>query len=142
VSDGTRVCVSNGNIWNNRIEDGSGWFFTRSGEAYAAIRVAEGGYKISDKSFTQVNLANKITTTEIADKNGYFLELHGMWAPVVIQMGRAADYKSCEDFCAVVNGNRFEYKAGALTYVSTAKDTYEFWAKGCLLYTSPSPRDV
>lgn len=33
-SDGTRVFVSNGNLWTNRVEDVSGWFFTRSGEAY------------------------------------------------------------------------------------------------------------
>lgn len=47
-----------------------------------------------------------------------------MWAPVVIQMGRAADFKGFEDFCASVKHNRFEYQDGKLNYVSEAGDTY------------------
>ncbi len=130
VSNGTRVFVSHGNLWKNRAEDNSGWFFTRTGDAYAAIRVADGGFKVTDKSSTQVNLPNQITTKEIVEKSGHFLELNDLWAPVVIQMGRASDYKSFADFCAAVKGNRFEYQDGKLTYVSAAKDTYEVWAKG------------
>lgn len=64
-----------------------------------------------------------------------FLELNDMWAPVVIQMGRAADYKSFEDFCAAVKANRFEYTDGKLTYVSHASETFEYWSKG-----APPPR--
>ena len=130
MSNGTRVFVSNGNLWKNRIEDASGWFFTRSGDAYSAIRVAGGGFKVTNKSSTQVNLPNQITTKEIVEKSGHFLELNDMWAPVVIQMGRAADYKSFEEFCAAVKAKRFEYQDGKLTYVSAAGDTYGYWAKG------------
>jgi hypothetical protein len=52
-----------------------------------------------------------------------------MWAPVVIQMGRAADYKSFEAFCASVKENQFVYEQEKLTYVSEANDKYEYWAK-------------
>ena len=130
VSNGTRVFVSKGNLWNNRIEDASGWFFTRSGDAYAAIRVADGGFRITDKSFVQVNLPTRITTKEIVEKSGHFLELNDMWAPVVIQMGRAAEYKSFEAFQSSVKARKFEYESSKLTYVSEAKDTYEVWATG------------
>jgi hypothetical protein len=132
ASNGTRVFVSNGNLWNNRIEDASGWFFTRSGDAYAAIRPSGNGYhtNITDKTWTFNAREVGRKLTEVVEKNGHFLELNDMWAPVVIQMGRAADYKSFEDFQNAVKTNRFEYTDGKLTYVSAAGDKYEYWAKG------------
>lgn len=130
-SDGTRVYVSNGNLWNNRVEDKSGWFFTRAGNAYAAIRPAHGGHHITHKSFSFSSpLVAAPKVSEVVETKGQFLELNDMWAPVVIQMGRAADYKSFEDFCAAVKSTRFEYQDGKLTYASLAHDTYEVWAKG------------
>jgi hypothetical protein len=65
---------------------------------------------------------------EAEEKNGHFLELKDMWAPIVIQMGRAADYKSFEAFQASVKARKFEYENGKLTYESEAKDGYEYWA--------------
>jgi hypothetical protein len=56
-----------------------------------------------------------------------------MWAPIIIQMGRAADYKSFEAFQAAVKQRKFEYENGKLTYESEAKDSYEYWAKGAQL---------
>ena len=125
-SDGTRVFVSNGDLWNNRIEDASDWFFTLSGDAYAAIRVADGGFKVTDKSSIQVNLPDQITTKETVEKDGHFLELNAMWAPIVIQMGRAADYKSFEAFQKSVKENPFTYSDGKLTYTSEAGETFEY----------------
>jgi hypothetical protein len=52
-----------------------------------------------------------------------------MWAPLVIQMGRAADYESFEAFCASVKENQFVYEEEKLTYVSEANDKIEYWAK-------------
>ena len=52
-----------------------------------------------------------------------------MGAGLVLQMGRAADYKSFDAFCASVKDNRFVYENEKLTYVSEAKDKYEYWAK-------------
>lgn len=136
VSAGTRVFVSNGNLWNNRSEDASGWFFTRSGDACAAIRPGGSGYhtNVTDMTMTFAH-AREVNrkVTEIAEKNGHFLELNDMWAPVVIQMGRAADYKSFEDFQVAVKASRFEYQDGKLLYVSAAGDTYEYWARGAQL---------
>ena len=52
-----------------------------------------------------------------------------MWAPVVIQMGRAKDYASFEAFQKSVKENALAYQDGKLTYTSEAGDTYEAWAK-------------
>lgn len=125
MSEGTRVFIRNGPLWDNRVEDASGWFFTRAGDAYAAIRMPE-GYTATTRTY--IWPGRKLEEAE--EKNGHFLELKDMWAPIVIQMGRAADYTSFEDFQAAVKDNRFEYTDGKLTYASVAKDTYEYWAKG------------
>ncbi len=128
MSEGTRVFIRNGPLWENRIEDPSGWFFTRAGDAYAAIRVPE-GYSVTTRTY--IWPGRKLQ--EVEEKNGRYLELKDLWAPVVIQMGRACDYNRFEDFCVSVKANRFEYTDGKLTYESAAKDTYEVWAKGSQL---------
>jgi len=124
-SDGTYVFISKGELWENRVEDESGWFFTRSEGAYVAIRAAGEGYHISDKKYTWPNREFKI----VKERDGHFLDLNDMWAPIVIQMGRAVDYTSFEAFCASVKDNRFLYENEKLTYVSEAKETYEYWTK-------------
>jgi len=129
-SDGTRVYISNGELWNNRVEHKSGWFFTRAGDAYAAIRPSAGGYHITDKSYSYSTWDAVPKVSEVAETKGQFLELNDMWAPIVIQMGRTEDYKSFEDFQTSVKANRFEYQDGKLTYVSNAKEKFEYWAKG------------
>ena len=70
---------------------------------------------------------------EVEEKNGHHLELKDMWAPVVLQMGRASDYQSFEAFQASVQDNQFEYQNNKLTYVSEAQDSYEYWAQGAQL---------
>ena len=117
--------ISNGDLWDNRVEDASGWFFTQTGDSYVAIRPAGQGYSITNKTYIWPDRKLK----EVEEKNGHFLELNDMWEPVVIQMGRAADYKSFEAFCNSVKDNRFVYKNEKLTYVSEANETYEYWAK-------------
>jgi hypothetical protein len=124
-SDGTRVFISNGDLWENRVEDASGWFFTYTGDSYVAVRAAGQGYRITNKTYTWPDRKLK----EVEEKNGHFLALKDMWAPVVIQMGRAVDYKSFEAFRTAVKGNGFLYKNEKLTYLSEAKDKYEYWAK-------------
>ena len=128
MSEGTRVFIRNGPLWDNRVEDASGWFFTRCGDAYAAIRAPE-GYTVTTRTY--IWPGRKLQ--EVEEKNGRHLELNDMWAPVVIQMGRAADYKSFEAFQSSVKARKFEYENGKLTYVSEAKDQYEYWAKGTQL---------
>jgi hypothetical protein len=130
-SNGTRVFLSNGPLWDNRVEDASGWFFTRCGNAYAAIRPAGGGYVIPDPGVTYSfnGAAADRKVIEVEDKRGHYLELNDMWAPVVLQMGRARDYDSFEAFQKSVKENPFTYEEGKLTYTSEAGDTYEAWAK-------------
>jgi hypothetical protein len=124
-SKGTRVFISNGDLWENRVEVPSGWFFTYTGDSYVAIRAAGQGYRITDTTYKWPDRKLK----EVEEKNGHFLELKDMWAPVVIQMGRAVDYKSFDAFCASVKDNRFLDRNEKLTYVSEARDKYEYWAK-------------
>ncbi len=126
MSEGARVFIRNGPLWDNHVEDPSGWFFTRAGDAYAAIRVADGGYQVTTRTYIWPN--RKLQ--EVEEKNGRHLEFKDMWAPIVIQMGRAADHKSFETFQASVKARKFEYENGKLTYESEAKDHYEYWAKG------------
>ena len=128
MSEGTRVFIRNGPLWENRVEDASGWFFTRAGDAFAAIRMPE-GYTATTRTY--IWPGRKLEEAE--EKNGHFLELKDMWAPIVIQMGRAADYKSFEAFQAAVKQRKFEYENGKLIYESEAKDSYEYWAKGAQL---------
>jgi hypothetical protein len=125
-SDGTRVFIRKGELWDNRVEDASGWFFTHAGDAYVAVRIADQGYHVTTKTYTWPNRQLK----EVEERNGHFLELNDMWAPVLIQMGRAADYASFEAFQASANDNEFSFENGKLRYVSEASDTYEYWAKG------------
>ena len=130
-SDGTRVFISHGDLWKNRVEDASGWFFTCAGNAFAAVRPAAGGYKITSRNFAWPNRMLQ----EVEEKNGYFMELEDMWAPVIIQMGRAKNYESFEAFQASVKDNPLTYEplpekegAGKLTYVSEAGERFEYWA--------------
>jgi hypothetical protein len=119
------VFISNGLLWDNHIEDASGWLFTRCGDAYVALRIPEPGYAITDKTYYWKN--RKVL--EIKEQHGQLLELKDMWAPVVIQMGQAKDYKSFEAFQKSVKENPFTHADGKLTYTSEAGDTYEAWAK-------------
>ena len=74
---GTLVFVPQ-NLWNARVEN-SGWLFLQSGNAYCALRPAGGGY------------------TAATAANGVDLSMSNIWAPVIIQMGQAANYA---DFAA------------------------------------------
>ncbi len=128
MSEGTRVFIRKGTLWDNRVEHESGWFFTRAGDAFAAIRVAE-GYTASTRTFIWPNRQLQ----QVQENHGRHLESKDMWGAVVLQMGRAADYESFEAFLASVKENKFKYADGKLTYVSEAGETFEYWAKGAQL---------
>ncbi|MFK7849797.1 MAG: hypothetical protein AB8D78_02365 [Akkermansiaceae bacterium] len=124
MSEGTRVFIGNGPLWDNRVEHPSGWFFTHSGDAYVAIRMP-GGYTATTRTYIWPDRQLK----EVEEQHGHHLEFNDMWAPVVIQMGRAADYNGFEAFQNSVKENSFAYEGGKLTYQSEAGDTYEAWSK-------------
>ena len=112
-SDGTRIFMSYGNIWNNRVED-SGWIFSSSGNSYAGIKIATGTtsppyYVLHSEAY------------------GKMLDLEDKWSPVVIQTGLSSEYASYQAFRNSVKANSFTYSSGKLTYISEAGDTYEIW---------------
>ncbi len=95
--------------WTNRVEV-NGWLFTQLGNAYCAIKPANGSY-----------------TTEVAG-SGVNLTLGDLWAPVVIQMGQAGEYADFADFQSSVQANAFTYVSGTMNYTSEAGDTFTFYA--------------
>lgn len=106
--DASMVYVSS-TLWDNRVETG-GWFFTQSGAGYCAIKPASGGYSATSTSY------------------GYYLEMDDQWAPVVIQMGQAANYPSFASFRESVLANPISYSANTMTYTSEAGDVFTVYA--------------
>ncbi len=108
---GTLVFVPQ-NLWNARVETG-GWLFLQSGNAYCAVRPASGGYTAATAS------------------QGVDLSLNDIWAPVIIQMGQAANYADFAAFQASVIANVMTYSSGTpntLNYTSEAGDIFTFYA--------------
>jgi hypothetical protein len=104
-STGTLVFISDGSGVNNKVES-NGWYFTQIGDAYCAIKPATGGSSLSTNAYGEV------------------MELGDMWAPVVIQMGQAANYASFAAFQSSVQANSFTYASNTLDYTSEASDTF------------------
>jgi hypothetical protein len=106
---GTRVFLPGGELWERR-EEVAGWLFSREGDAWLALRVAGGGYRAE------------------AVAGGRVLELSPPDSPVVLQMGRAADYSSYGDFRASVLENALRVLPGSppgVRYRSEAGDLLE-----------------
>ena len=108
TGDGTLIFVPQ-SLWNARIET-SGWLFLQSGNAYCAVRPASGGY----------------TATTAA--SGVDLSLGNIWAPVIIQMGQAANYADFAAFRTSVIANALTFVTNTLNYTSEAGDTFTFYA--------------
>jgi hypothetical protein len=113
-SSGTRIFVSKGALWDNRVQAG-GWLFTHAGGAYVGVRVANGNW----------------SETSMAD--GTMLDLSDMWSPIVIQTGVAGDYASFAAFQSSVMDNMFVFGAGRLSYRSEAGNTFEIWSQSANL---------
>ena len=78
-SGATRVFISNGALWNNRVVR-NGWFFTRAGDAYCAIRMPDAGYAVRSVG------------------EGKMLDQIDSWTPIVVQMGQARHYAGFQAF--------------------------------------------
>lgn len=110
----TRIFISDGALWDNRQESPQDWLFTKAGDAYCALRLAHGKWTVKPSPY----------------KTGYFLEPEDIWTPIVIQAGRAVDYKGgLDDFKQSVRKNLFTYEADKLTYVSEAGDKLKYFSR-------------
>jgi hypothetical protein len=105
---GTLVFVPN-KLWNARIETG-GWLFLQSGNAYCALRPAGGTYTAATAAY------------------GVDLAMSNIWAPVIVQMGQAANYASFNAFQASVTANALTFSSNVLNYTSEAGDTFTVYA--------------
>ncbi|MCX7006520.1 MAG: hypothetical protein NTY53_04605 [Kiritimatiellaeota bacterium] len=110
----TRIYVANA-LWSNRVEASNGWLFVRGGKGFCALRVASGGYAVS----------------EAHHKMGVHLTLADKDAPLVFQTARAADIAG--GFVgfqqAVQEKTRVEFAGNRLRYRSLAGDELCFWVK-------------
>ncbi|MCK4921657.1 MAG: T9SS type A sorting domain-containing protein [Bacteroidales bacterium] len=119
TTNSTRIFITDGDLWDNRLENDDGWFFTIAGDGYAGFKIA------GDSGYTVIaSLYN----------NGYYLEFNDIWAPVVIQMGEAKDYSyNFEQFKDSVKARQFDYVDGKLSYEAISGDTYEYWSNSTIL---------
>jgi hypothetical protein len=101
ASTGTRIFISD-SIWNNGLWGQGGWLFMQSGNGYAGVRIAAGGYTIVSTAF------------------GKLLELSDMWSPIVIQLGQASEYASYTAFRSTVAAAPYSYVNGQVTYTDTS----------------------
>jgi methionine-rich copper-binding protein CopC len=108
TGSGTLIFVPNA-LWNARVE-ASNWLFLQSGNAYCAIRPAGGTYAATTAA------------------NGVDLALSNIWAPVIIQMGQAANYADFAAFRTSVIANALSFTNNTLTYTSEANETFTFYA--------------
>jgi methionine-rich copper-binding protein CopC len=108
TGNGTLVFVPQ-SLWNARVE-ASSWIFLQSGNAYCALRPASGTYAAETAA------------------SGVDLSLSNIWAPVIIQMGQAANYADFAAFQASVIANALTFVSNTLNYTSEAGDTFTFYA--------------
>jgi hypothetical protein len=110
-SDDVRIFVSSGALLTNAMEQ-DGWFFTTTGDAYAAVRVATGGY-------------TRATVTQ-----GVMLDLGDPWSPIAMQVARGGEYPDFAAFRSAVLARPFDYSAERLAYTSLAGNAFEIWRMG------------
>jgi hypothetical protein len=110
VCIGVRIFVSD-SVWGPSDPPVSnGWHFFRSGNGYAAFRIASGSWTLA--------------VSGADHDDGRLLALTDEWSPVAFQFGRASAYTSFEDFKNVVAARSFTFAGQTLTYVSPKNQTY------------------
>jgi hypothetical protein len=122
TSDGTRIFVSYaGSVWESWHPTISGWYFGQSGDAYYAVRIAH--KPIDDPAYYN----------ETKVPAGRMLDLTDMWSPIVIQMGRVADYPTIRAFKDAVRALTFTFNSkdnggdDSLRYTGLSGATFVFW---------------
>ena len=112
--DGTRIFISDGALAKNLQQDESGWLFTRTANAFCAVRIAAGGHRQQDNPHY----------------NGLRFQLNDIWAPVVIQTARAAEFDNdFNSFKEKIRSLPFIYKDGKLTFTTKNGDQIEYFSK-------------
>lgn len=127
VDPGVSAFVSAGPVWDNFVDESatSGWLFTRAGDGYAAMRIANGGFATREY---------REGANNGGDLRGVFVKLADKWSPVIVQMGRAVDYNNdFEDFKDAVRATTVTYSDGKLTYTSPGGTVFEYWRQSATL---------
>ncbi len=107
-----RVWVSQANLTG--LTESNGWVFAKYGDSYAAIKVVDGG-------FTWVNDANTYF-------QGQWMVLNNEYSPVILEVARATDHSSYQDFQNKILSRPLTYSGGLLTYQSVGNDALTFYA--------------
>lgn len=93
------------------------WVFVDAPQAYAAVRIAEGGGVWRDDSMTQRRDGRG------RDGLGEWLELNDAFSPIIIEVARKQDYASFERFQSAILANQFTWEGKIVTYRSELYDT-------------------
>jgi autotransporter-associated beta strand protein len=92
----------------------SGWVFASYGSAYAAIKVLDGG-------FTWRN-------DEEPAEPGQWMVFHNEYSPVVMEVGRAADFAGFTAFQDQILANPLSFASSTASYQSTLGDTLTLYS--------------
>lgn len=95
-----------------------GVVFVESDGAYAAVRVAKGGYTWGDPTFTSNTATGKRSV-----RIGRVVVPDHPFAPVILEVMSKSDAKSFDEFKTKVLANKPSIKDGLLTYTSVYGDT-------------------
>jgi len=109
---GIKVYLSEGALRDNfEMTAPDAWMFTRSGDAYIAIRIPE-----PSLDFYAVNGQISTIRMDGGEDN---------WRPIVIQAGQAKDFTGFQNFKDLVNARPYTFDGNKVTYVSLRNHTYE-----------------
>jgi len=112
--DGMRIFISDGPLEDNLQQDDSGWFFTKTKDAFCGIRIASGGLS---KHQSPLNM-------------GLRLQLDDIWAPVVIETASAAEFKGdFEAFKRKIKSLPFSYDNGVMKRRTRKGDEIIYYSK-------------
>ena len=104
-----KMCVwfsAAGNV--DKVEKDGDWYFTKCGDAYSAVRVAQGGARLMAAGWK----------AEIpCERPGKFLVCENEWSPVIVETARACAFASEAGFraqvkataCALTNATTLDY---------------------------------
>ncbi|MDD7985155.1 hypothetical protein PQO01_09355 [Lentisphaera marina] len=99
--------------------DEEGVIFVEAPGAYAAVRVGQNGYTLSEEDFSCVNPLGAISHSPL----GWVITPTDKYAPVILEVVAKADVKSFDAFKQKVKGCKPQFNGKVLSYQSIYGDT-------------------
>ncbi len=99
--------------------DEEGILFIEAPEAYAAVRVGQNGYKLSEKIYSHMKPKGTISSSPL----GWVITPTDEYAPVILEVMAKTDVKNFDDFKQQVKGCKPQTNGTVLSYQSIYGDT-------------------